>query len=163
MLFYFCSFAGAFMVVGGIVLLYKEKIYIDRESNQITEIETPIGRFRTNLPALLLFALGFIPLIYPIWQIQQHPPSMKIHGRVTSNIPVRFEAVVEETTQRQGVIELAVPPSRDRAYKLLYSVCDGSKVIDELPVPADTHDVGEVVVETSCGPELTPRQEGSSP
>ena len=50
-LYYLCSVAGLVMVVGGIWLIYKEKIFIDRETKQITEIEIPGGwKFRTNIP-----------------------------------------------------------------------------------------------------------------
>ncbi|MEA2599876.1 MAG: hypothetical protein QOF89_868 [Acidobacteriota bacterium] len=35
-LYYLSSFAGLIMVVGGIWLIYKEKIYIDSESKQVS-------------------------------------------------------------------------------------------------------------------------------
>ena len=41
--YYLSSFVGLVMVVGGIWLLYKEKIYIDSEWKQVAAIETPIG------------------------------------------------------------------------------------------------------------------------
>ena len=67
LLFFLISVAGFVMVVGGMWLIYKQKIYIDRESGQPITVELP-GNFKltSNYPALTLFALGFIPLIYPV-------------------------------------------------------------------------------------------------
>lgn len=72
MLFYLVSFAGFIMVVGGMYLLYKQKIYIDKESNQPIEIQLPGNlSFKSNYPALALFVLGFIPLIWPFHELKQ--------------------------------------------------------------------------------------------
>jgi hypothetical protein len=96
LLCFMCSFAGLVMIVGGIWLIYKEKIYIDKETNQVTELETPLGKFKTNVPALVLFALGFIPLIYPIYKISELLPQVKIDGEVhSSSFPVQIYAVVK--------------------------------------------------------------------
>src|SRR6476661_10924552 len=81
-LYYLSSFAGLVMVVGGIWLIYKQKIYIDSESKQVTEIELPIGKFKTNLPALVLFALGFVPLIYPLYQCSGMFPLLSLKGYI---------------------------------------------------------------------------------
>ncbi len=125
-LYYFCSFAGLVMVVGGIWLVYKEKIVIDRESKQVTEIETPLGKFKTNLPALVLFALGFVPLIFPIVRSVGYSTEMRIQGRVTSGAhPVTIYAVVtKDILQGDGVYNLRVPAPFGRAgdYRVMYVV-----------------------------------------
>lgn len=85
-LYYFCSVAGLVMVVGGIWLIYKEKIFIDRETKQITEIEIPGGwKFRTNIPAMVLFVLGFFPLGYPLYELHgivEKPDVEEIGGTI---------------------------------------------------------------------------------
>lgn len=69
-LFYLVAVGGFVMVVGGMWLILKEKIYIDRESKQQIAIKLPGGwSFQSNYPALALFVLGFIPLIYPLQQV----------------------------------------------------------------------------------------------
>ena len=57
-LYYLCSVACFVMVVGGIWLIYREKIYIDRESQKLVEVQTPLGaskatiqRWRSSLSA----------------------------------------------------------------------------------------------------------------
>ncbi|MBI4650396.1 hypothetical protein HY745_03740 [Candidatus Desantisbacteria bacterium] len=126
-LYYFCSIAGFIMVVGGIYLIYKQKIYIDRESKEITEIETPFGKFRTNVPALALFVLGFFPLIYPIVNISREVEKVQIKGTVTSNkYPVQVFAAIESYSllKGSGEFNLQVPALKktDKGYKIIYLV-----------------------------------------
>jgi hypothetical protein len=131
-LYYLSSFAGLVMVVGGIWLLYKEKIYIDSESKQVTEIELPIGKFKTNLPALVLFALGFIPLIYPMAKCSGMLSELRLHGRIDGDaFPVQVYAVVRtDSLNAPGDFSLRVPELAD--YKILY-VVPGEPVVDYQP------------------------------
>lgn len=121
LLYYMSSFAGLVMVVGGIWLLYKEKIYIDSESKQVTEIEIPmVGKFKTNLPALVLFGLGFVPLIYPMAKCSVVVPELVLKGSVKGDaFPVQVYAVVRtESVAEPRDFSLHVPALAD--YKLLY-------------------------------------------
>ena len=77
LLYYLSSATGMIMVVGGIFLLYTEKIYIDSQTKEVTALETPVGTFRTHAPALTLFMIGFIPLIYPIYQLSKDEVKVK--------------------------------------------------------------------------------------
>ncbi len=133
-LYYLSSFAGLVMVVGGIWLLYKQKIYIDRESKQVTEIETPIGKFKTNIPALILFALGFVPLIYPIIKSAENTQQINIRGKVKANeYPVQIYAVIKsESILENRAFSLQVPVFKDITgeYKVLYLV--GNMIFEDL-------------------------------
>jgi hypothetical protein len=122
-LLYLCSIAGLIMVAGGIFLIYKEKIYIDRETKKVTEVETPIGKFKTNAPALVLFVLGFFPLIYPIYMAKEGSKMISISGELSStNYPVNVYAVVEsESLLNDGSYRLMVPAKSDNhKYKLIF-------------------------------------------
>ena len=123
-LYYVCSIAGLVMVVGGIWLLYRQKIYIDRESREVTEISTPIGTFKTNFPALMLFALGFVPLIYPMFQLAGMTKEVKIRGNVKANAhPILVYAVAKSDSLLQdGSFNLQVPLLSSADYKVLYLV-----------------------------------------
>lgn len=71
-LFFMTALAGFVMIAGGMWLIYKEKIYIDRESNKPIEVKLPGNfSFTSNYPALALFALGFFPLVYPFHELPQ--------------------------------------------------------------------------------------------
>ncbi len=132
-LYYLCSLSGLVMVVGGIWLVYKEKIVIDRESKTVTEIETPIGKFKTNLPALVLFALGFVPLIFPIVKSVGYSNQMSIRGNVTSEAhPVTIYAVVRtDALQQNGEYSLEVPAPFGKVedYRVVYVA--GGMVLEE--------------------------------
>jgi hypothetical protein len=104
-LYYACSAAGLFMIVGGIVLVYTEKIFIDRETRQPIVIETKVGTFTTNVPALVLFALGFFPLIMPIVLLNKiHDPNLEVRqvivtGEIQGDVlPVTVFAVMKSQT-----------------------------------------------------------------
>jgi hypothetical protein len=125
-LYYFCSIAGLIMVVGGIWLIYKQKIYLDKESKEVMEIETPIGlKFKTNIPALVLFVLGFIPLIYPIISTKGMQKEIKIVGYVKSTIhPVQIYVVLEAESLIQDRDFNLWVPSSSKTYKIIYVAKD---------------------------------------
>ncbi len=84
-LFFLSTIAGFVMVVGGMWLIYKEKIYIDRESKQPIKVELPGSlSFSSNYPALALFVLGFFPLVYPFHEL----PTLDEYKRV-KNVQIR--------------------------------------------------------------------------
>ncbi|MEW6086955.1 MAG: hypothetical protein AB1498_01455 [bacterium] len=132
-LYYLSSFAGLIMVAGGIWLLYKQKIYIDRESKEVTEIETPIGKFKTNIPALILFALGFVPLIYPIIKSSEITEQVSIKGMVKANeYPVQVYAVIKSDSimeNRDFSLQVPVLKNITDEYKVIYLV--GNMVFED--------------------------------
>jgi hypothetical protein len=115
-LYYVSAGAGLVMIVGGIWLIYKEKIYIDRESKQPIEIQSPLGSFKSNYPALTLFALGFFPLVYPMYSINNltefvKVDTVRIKGLVTANAyPVLvYAARAQDMLSSNGEFQVPVP------------------------------------------------------
>lgn len=54
-------------IILGFIALLTQKIYIDRNTQQPTEIEIPtVGRMKTNFPALVFVVLGFFLAFYTI-------------------------------------------------------------------------------------------------
>jgi len=133
-LYYLSSLAGLIMVAGGIFLLYTQKIYIDRETKQVTEIETPIGKFKTNVPALVLFALGFVPLIYPIVQSAKVAEEIQIRGNVKGNtFPVQVYAVIRSDSllgPRDFILRVPIVRKDGQDYKIVYQA--GNIVLEDL-------------------------------
>ena len=113
------------MIIGGMWLIYSQKIYIDKESNRVTEIQTPIGKFRTNVPALALFILGFIPLIFPIIKSAGFDEQIRITGKVKSDaFPVDVYVVIKsDSIHEDRDFSITVPMFREDSddYKVLYS------------------------------------------
>ena len=133
-LYYLCSLAGLIMVAGGIWLLYKQKIYIDRETKEVTEIDTPVGKFKTNVPALVLFALGFVPLIYPIVQSAKVAKEIEIRGNVRGNaFPVQVYAVIRSDSllgPRDFILRVPIVKQDGDDYKIVYQA--GNIVLEDL-------------------------------
>lgn len=94
LLYVLCSVAGLIMVIGGIWLLAKQKIYIDHETQQPIEIELPGRiRFRANVPALALFVVGFIPLWYPVHRLDLKTLHHVEHATITGTFDPQTDAV----------------------------------------------------------------------
>jgi hypothetical protein len=154
-LFAMTALAGFVMVVGGMWLIYKEKIYIDRESNKPIEVKLPGNfSFTSNFPALALFALGFFPLIYPLTQLKTltryvKVTNVKIKGLVHSPAypALVYAAEVPAPVVNDGDgFNVAVPViSGEEEYKVLLIV-DGH-VLDSEAVSAMKRTKDEITVE----------------
>lgn len=166
-LYYFCSVAGLVMVIGGIWLVAKEKLYVDRETKEVTTVELPFGvKLQTNIPALALFLLGFVPLIYPLYATSGLLEEVQISGQVAGDdFPVEVYAVVEsESLRSPGQFLLKVPDvnGQREKYKVLYVA--GGAVHDSRPdlqqarngvLPVPPRDIW-LTEESRLRPELSP-------
>lgn len=125
-LYYLCSVSGLILVIGGIWLLAKRKIYLKAETNEVIAIQLPRGiRFKTNVPVLGLIGLGCILLLLPIFLLGSPiEPSKVVRGSIKSSIhPVIIYASIRtEAVQQDGTFSLTIPCSRLPGYtsKLLY-------------------------------------------
>jgi hypothetical protein len=130
LLLFMTEIAGLVMVVGGMWLIYKEKIYIDKESNQPVEIKLPGNfSFKSNYPALALFVLGFVPLIYPLQEfskLTEYPRvvRVKLKGVPDTNAyPALVYASIAPSavTQKGDSFSVPVPfiGKGDEEYKVL--------------------------------------------
>jgi hypothetical protein len=150
-LYYICSMTGFVMVAGGIWLIYKEKIYIDRESKTPVEIQSPLGSFKSNYPALALFVLGFFPLVYPIYKLGDltdlvRVEQVRIKGMVQANAhPVLVYATrAEDSLTADGDFLVPVPfTGEGDDYKILLVV--GKQVLAQARVQRKDEDQ-EIVV-----------------
>ncbi|HWY67786.1 MAG TPA: hypothetical protein VNX88_03925 [Terriglobales bacterium] len=129
-LFFMTEFAGLVMVAGGIWLIYKQKIYVDKESQQPLEVGLPGGfTFKSNYPALALFALGFFPLIYPFAELSKlteypHVVTVKLTGVPNTNVypALVYASVAPYAVTREGdSFSVPVPfiGTGDQEYKVL--------------------------------------------
>jgi hypothetical protein len=89
----------------------------------VTSLETPIGKFRTNAPALALFLIGFIPLIYPIYQSSRKEDKVKLQGKVSgSKYPIQVYVVLDsESVNNAREYSFKVPAHAEQEqYTVLY-------------------------------------------
>jgi hypothetical protein len=147
-LFFLTALAGFVMIAGGMWLIYKEKIYIDRESNKPIEVKLPGNfSFSSNYPALALFALGFFPLVYPFHELPLLTKyilvrNVKIKGAIQSDAypalvyAARTPYPVEKTEEG---FNFAVPViNGDEEYRVLLIV--NGHVIDSQTVAPTASD-----------------------
>jgi len=137
-LFYLSAISGAFVIIGSIVLIWKQKIYIDSETKKPIEFQLPLlGKFRSNTPALALFFFGTFLITYPI--IKMRAPDLHLDGEITNDKDYPFEvyaAIEAERVQNHRAFSIKVPQlSGDRdEYKLLYLTDDRRFCEERVPV-----------------------------
>ncbi len=143
-LFFMTECAGLVMVIGGMWLIYKQKIYIDKESSQPIEVGLPGGfNFKSNYPALALFVLGFFPLIYPFQELSKlveypHVVRVKLTGAPNSGVypALVYASVAPSAVTREGdSFSVPVPFIGDQGgqeYKVL--LIAGGQVLDSQTV-----------------------------
>lgn len=149
-IFYFCSVAGLVMIVGGIWLLSKQKIYLDAKTGAVVSFDIPLlGKVKTNVPSLGLFVIGAGLLIWPLTSVKSIPDApltVAVKGSVSSSEhPMLVYAVVRsEVLQQDEGFTIAMPEDIGPGYdpRVLY-------------IPANTPGIFEDKV------ELAMRKNGS--
>ena len=146
-LYYICEAAGVLMVAGGIWLIYKQKIYMDPAKRKVLGVHLPFfGKLYTNVPALALFVIGFIPLIYPIQKLTTR--YLRVEQELRSDdYPVTvYIGIGTELSYRNGKIVLTVPLIDNPDYKpqLIYRV---GPVVDRVNVDIGQQKHGLVVLD----------------
>lgn len=125
-LYYVCSLAGFCMILGGVWLIYREKIYLNSETKEVMEVQLPLfGKIKTNIPALGLFLIGFFPLIYPIYKSRPQYVTVSQPSVKSSIHPVDVYVVVHEEKLDQDdqlTIEVPVLSTEDYSPHLIYVV-----------------------------------------
>lgn len=119
-LYYMCAFGGLVMIVGGIWLIYKQKIYLNPSGDKVdvVAVEIPFfGKLRTNVPALALFILGFVPLIYPIYKANTE--YTRVEQEITSEkYPVSVYVVVrQKSLNTHGKFVISIPNVNSADYE----------------------------------------------
>jgi hypothetical protein len=109
------------MIVGSIVLLALRKTIIDKETSTPTEIDLPMfGKIRVNSPALVLFGMGIVPLMYAVWDYhklrERVAEQVSIVGTVTTDSPeVRIYAVQAV----ESLENVSSPATVERKFRLV--------------------------------------------
>lgn len=128
------SAAGLILVIGCLFLLWKGRIVLDTEGKSVSQIELPLGiKFATQFPVLIIFLLGVVLLLCPIYQARNicvdlllhnktFPEMVRVSGKVLSKEPVDVFAIVDEQSNTQSDVILSVPFRKDARYRVFYAV-----------------------------------------
>ena len=160
---YICAIGGLFIIVVSFWLLWKRRIFLDRSTKEITEIELPLGiKVKTNLPVILLILIGGGLLMFSVTEVRQFGEEVTVDGKVSGSATSveLFASVASQSLPRGGDFSLPLPVTHPaRKYTLLYAV-DGNliahQIVDttalekgglnpvELDVPAKQALMGEI-------------------
>ena len=117
-LFVMSAAAGLVMIVGGLALLWKGRVYINEETKEVTSIELPLGiRIKTNLPVVALFVIAAGLILVPLYQYK--PPEEFRRIRLTGLIKPRAIGLVKvlavpATQETRDEVSLQVPRSNEQ-------------------------------------------------
>lgn len=101
--------AGYSLLVGTLILLFKRRVYLDREIGQPSEneIDLPlIGKFKTQSPAIVLIFLAAVLVLYPIWLRSTRAEFATVEGDIQAGgksvtvtiVPVpRYQEIVDDS------------------------------------------------------------------
>jgi hypothetical protein len=148
---YLCAGGGIVIVGGCLWLLLKGKIYLDRETKQVTDVELPLGfKVKSSAPVVVLFVLGTLLLFYAANQAaalrkQEVALGATVDvrgGVIGNNSQVALYASLSSTlVPDEGEFDMSLPmPHPTRPYTLLYLV-DGKIVGHQLFDPVE--DIGK--------------------
>jgi hypothetical protein len=157
---YLCAIGGLFTIVFSFWLLWKQRIFLDSTSKEITEIELLLGiKVKTSLPVILLILIGGALLMYSVNEVQQLGREVTVDGTVsgTATSVELFASVASQSVPQGGDFSFQLPVTFPaRKYTLLYTV-DGNlvahQIVDqhggglkpmELQIPAKQALIGQI-------------------
>lgn len=97
--------AGAIVMISTMLLIGLRRIYVDKVTKEVTEIELPLlGKMKTQSPALFLVAVGFMLTAYAVYQdATLRAKAMK------ETTPGTLDGEIELDGANATVLVLAVP------------------------------------------------------
>lgn len=135
-----CALTGVVMVIGGLWLMWRGKILIDKDTRKVIEVQLPWKgvKLRGITPALFFFVLACAMVVIPVVYLNQHPYA-HVTGEVltaegtTLLVYVAVDPAVVEGQATTFTLEVPFNSAVD-AYDVLY-VAD-RQVLSHLRVPA---------------------------
>jgi hypothetical protein len=128
-LFQVAQLAGCSLLVGTLILLFKRRVYLDRETGQPSEIDLPLfGKLKTQSPVIILILVAAFLVIYPM----QLRSTRAEFGTVEGDIQAGDESVTvtivpvpryQEVVDSNGHFSLAIPlDSQENKYRAKFVV-----------------------------------------
>jgi hypothetical protein len=129
-----CQVVGAILLVFTLFLLYKGRVYLDKETRQPIEFEFPvIGKVKSQSPAFLMILVGAAMVVAPIpWR---DPPKYPLEGEISAgdkSVTMQIVAVphYQLTQHGPGRFEIRIPQLSDASYRAQFLI-DKRVVLDQ--------------------------------
>jgi len=156
---YICAIGGFLIIAASLFLLWKRRIFLDRTTKEVTEIELPMGiKVKSQAPVILIILIGGALMMFSVVEVQKFAEEITINGQVSgSHTSVElYASVASQALPRGGKFSLPLPVTHpSRTYTVLYAV-DGTVIDSRLfdPTTSSTKELGEVIVDIPATPEL---------
>jgi hypothetical protein len=156
---YICAIGGFLIIAASFFLLWKRRIFLDRTTKQVTEIEFPMGiKAKSQAPVILLILIGGVLMMFSVVEVQKFAEEITVNGQVSgSSTSVElYASVASQAVPRGGKFTLPLPVTHpSRTYTVLYAV-DGTVIDSRLfdPTASSTKELGEVIVDIPAIPQL---------
>jgi hypothetical protein len=156
---YICALGGLLIIFASFVLLWKRRIFLDRVTKRVTQIELPFGiKVKSDAPVILLILIGGILMMFSVVEVRKFGEEVSVNGKVsgTANSVELFASVTSQSLPRGGEFSLPLPVTHpNRKYTLLYAV-DGKLVGHQIvdPAASTTKALDPVDLELPTAPKL---------
>jgi len=136
---YLCAGGGLLLVVGCLWLLFSQRVVLDKETGQVTQVELPMGfKLATNVPIVILFFLGGFLLVYAAQEVRNFGEEVSVDGDVagTKSDVQLYASVASQSLPGSGPFTLPLPVTHpQRKYMLIFTM-NGKVIFHTLVDPA---------------------------
>lgn len=159
---YICAFGGFLIVAASFMLLWKRRIFLDRTTKKVTEIELPGGvKLKTQAPVIVLILIGGGVMMFSVIETVKFGEEVTVDGNVkggATSIEL-YASVASQSLPRSGAFSFPLPVTHpSRKYMLLYLV-DGNLLHYQLADP--TMKTGRVLEPVELQMPTAPRLTGT--
>jgi hypothetical protein len=157
---YICAIAGFLIIAASFFLLWKRRIFLDRATKKVTEIELPFGiRAKSQAPVLILILIGGVLLMYSATEVLKFGEEVTVDGQVKGSATSieLYASVASQSLPQSGAFSLPLPVTHPaRKYMLLYAV-DGNLIQHQIVDPAveSGRTLDTVELQMPAAPRLT--------
>jgi hypothetical protein len=111
MILILAAVSGAIVMISTMLLIGLRRIYVDKETKEVTEIDFPLlGKMKTQSPALFLVAVGFMLTGYAVYQ-----DATLWAKSMNATTPGTLDGEIELDGANATVLVLAVPSEYQNA------------------------------------------------
>jgi hypothetical protein len=130
-LFILCSAAGLVLVIGSLLLLWRGRIFLDHEGQNVSHVDLPMGiKLDTHAPVLVMFLFGVFMLVFPVYYNKNICPDPLLHGKafpemvqvtvpIKSPRPIDVYAIVAEQDKIQNQATFNLPFGKNIQYRVI--------------------------------------------
>lgn len=156
---YICAIGGMLIIAASFFLLWKRRIFLDKTTKKVTEIELPFNiKMKSQAPVLVLILIGGLLLMFSVVEVRQFGEEVTVDGKVQGSATSveLYASVTSQSLPGGGDFSLPLPVTHPaRKYTLLYAI-NGTVVSHQIvdPATAGSRALDTVELNVPSGPKL---------